>query len=184
MRYFKPELLARCRSLDDDVADVADAEWEKAIADYRERIQSIRPRLPRSVRSLLTHFSLHDAKVLAIAFGKKPPTFALLIRLEDTPSKPGELLELSYLPVAGPGGGVTFHKHPQINEHSSGQGWILYDEFDLMEEKSFFTHSLLLSDGMEAIVRFHGLRVAQLEEALTTPQQLNESERTWPLVGA
>src|SRR5689334_15240213 len=44
MKYFKPKLLARCRSLDDDIADAAAAQWDKAIVAYREHLRAIRPK--------------------------------------------------------------------------------------------------------------------------------------------
>jgi hypothetical protein len=182
MKYFKPELLARCRSLEDEVADVAAAEWEKALVEYRARLRSIRLRLPRGARRLLSHFSLHDAKILTIAFGKKQPALKLLIQLEGTPAQRGELLELNYLLVAGPHGGVAIRKHSQFKDDASGQAWILYDEFDLDEQRAFFTHSLLLSGGFEVKIRFHGLHLRRLGEVLTTSRQLTEAERTWPLV--
>src|SRR5438552_5952067 len=52
MKYFKPDLLARCRSLDDEVAEAAAQEWEQAITDYRARIKAIRLRLPTGARRL------------------------------------------------------------------------------------------------------------------------------------
>jgi hypothetical protein len=184
MKYFKPELLARYRSPDDEVADAAAEEWEQAIAEYRARIRAIRLRLPSHARRLLARVSLHDAKILTLAFGRKQPTFTLQIQLEDTPSQPGRVLELSYLSVAGPHGGVTFRKHPGFNRGSQNQEGILYDEFDLDEQRTFFTHSLLLSGGYEIGVRFHSLRVRRLGEVLVSPHKLPEEEKTWPLVEA
>jgi hypothetical protein len=181
MKYFKPELLARCRSLE-DVAEAAAEEWERAIVAYRARTRAIRLRLPSPARRLLSRVALHDAKVLAIALGRKQPRFTLLVRLEDTPSQPGEILELNYLSVAGEHGGVTFRKHPQLDRGAAGLGSILYDEFDLDEQRAFFTHSLLLTGGYEIEVRFHALRVRRLEEVLLPPTTLTEVERTWPLV--
>jgi hypothetical protein len=183
MKYFKQELLARCRSLDDDVSDAAAKEWEQAIASYRARTRAIRPQLPLSVRRFLSRVTLHDAKVLTMTFGRKQPTFTLLTQLEDTPSQPGEVLELSYFLVAGPHGGVAFKKPTQLHKEAPGPRYILYDEFDL-DERAFFTHSLLLTGGDEIEVRFHSLRVRRLEKVLVTPLQLPEEERTWPLVGA
>jgi hypothetical protein len=39
MKYFKPELLARYRSLDDGVAEAAAEEWEQAVVAYRRRLR-------------------------------------------------------------------------------------------------------------------------------------------------
>jgi hypothetical protein len=184
MKYFKPALLARCRSLDDQVADAAAAEWERAIAAYRKHMQAVRPRLPRSARFLLSRVTLHDAEVLSIALGREQPTLTLVLRLEGTSSEPGELLELRYLLVTGPHGGVSVRKHARLSKDAVGRGWILYDEFDLNEQRAFFTHSLLLAGGYEVVIRFHSLGVRRLGEVLVPPLDLPEGERTWPLVGA
>jgi hypothetical protein len=184
MKYFKPELLARCRSQDDEVAEAAAEEWEQAVAAYRERLRAILLRLPLSVHRLLARSTLHDAKVLAVAFGKRRPSYSIQVRLEGTASQPGNVLELSYLVVAGPHGGLTVKKHPQLKKTNPGPDWILYDEFDLDGERAFFTHSLLLTDGYELEVRFHNLRFRRLNEVPLPPLELPEGERTWPLVEA
>jgi hypothetical protein len=185
MKYFKPELLARCRSPVDDTADAAAKEWERAILAYRKRLQAIRPALPGSVRRLLSRVTLHDAKVLAITAGpERQPWFTLLVRLEGTASSPGELLELTYLCVTGPHGGVAFKKQAPFKKNSPGLGWVLYDEFDFHKKRNFFTHSLLLTGGHEVEIRFRNLRVRCLDEVLLPPHELPEGERTWPRVGA
>ncbi len=185
MKYFKSELLARCRSLNDDAADVAAEEWEQAIVAYRARVQAIRPQLPSGARLLLSRFTLHDARVLAIASGKTRPTFTLVLQLEGTSAEPGALLELNYLLVTGPNGGVSVKEDAQLKKKdTSGRRWILYDEFDVDEQRAFFLHSLLLADGYELVIRFHHLRVRRLDEVLIPPFELAEGERTWPLVQA
>lgn len=184
MKYFKPELLARCRSEDDDIAEAAAQEWEQAIGDYRARVRAIRWRFPRGVRRLLSRVALHDAKILTLAFGERQPAVTLQIKLEDTSSRPGGMLELSYLSVAGPDGGALLRKHAESSNGNPGLEWILYDEFDLDEPRAFFTHSLLLAGGYELQVRFHNLRVRRLREVIIPPQRLPEVQRTWPLVEA
>ncbi len=184
MKYFTPELLARCRSLDDDVADAAAEEWEQAVAAYRLHLRAIRLRFPQGVRRLLSSVSLHDAKMLTIARGKRQPWFGMWLQPEGTAAQPGEVLELRYLVVAGPHGGLDVKKHPQLKKANPGPDWVLYDEFNLDEERAFFTHSLLLTDGHEVEVRFHNLRVRRLNEVRLSPLDLPEGERTWPLVEA
>jgi hypothetical protein len=179
MNYFKPELLARCRSQDDDVAEEAAREWEGAIAAYEARLQSIRPRLAPSVRRLCSRYSLHDAKVLGATSKSRKPLFGILLQLEGVSGHSGEVLELNYQPVAGPIGGVHITTHPSLDSGSRREAWVLYDEVDFDEEHSFFTHSLLLTDGREIEVCFNKLMVRTLDEVLT-PLQITEGERTWP----
>ncbi len=181
MKYFTPDLLARCRSLDDDVAEAAAEELEQASVAYRARLKALRPSFPAGVRGLMATVSLHDAKVLDVSFGKRKPRFALRVRLEGTKNHPGEVLELSYQPVVGPNGGVAFRRHPQLSEGPERSHWVLNNEFDVDEDRGFFTHSILLTSGLEFEVRFHSLSVQYLEEVVS-PLQLDEEQRTWPLV--
>src|SRR5208283_3286130 len=101
MRYFKPELLARYRSHDDSVAEAAALQWDRAIARYNQRLDNLRPFFPAGVRFVLDHFSLHDGRVLGIALAQREPRLSLLIRLESTPRRPGEKLELVYIVSLG-----------------------------------------------------------------------------------
>jgi len=183
MKYFKPDLLARCRSLDDDIAEAAAEEWERARVAYHTRLKAIRSSLPPVVRRLVSTVSLHDAKVLSVSFGKRKPRFALRVQLEGTKNQPGEVLELSYHPVVGPNGGVAFRKHPKIGNGSQGSHWVLYSEFDVDEDRGFFIHSLLLTGEIEMEIRFHTLYIQCLEEVVS-PLDLDEEEQTWPLVQA
>ncbi|MBY0522910.1 MAG: hypothetical protein K2R98_05910 [Gemmataceae bacterium] len=180
MKFFTPELLARCRSLDDDVAEAASQEWDQARAAYRLRFKAIRASLPVGARRLFARASLHDAKVIGVSFGKRKANFSLLLRLEGASSQPGELLELNYHPVGGPTGGISFRRHPQVAQGAPEALWVLYDEFDLKEELNFFTHSILMTGGYELQVRFHSLRCRNVGE-IVSPLQLSEEERTWPL---
>jgi hypothetical protein len=181
MKYFKPELLARCRSRDDNVADAAAREWEEALAAYQARFTSIRSQFPGGVRRLCSRFTLHDARVLGVASSsKRKALFGMLLRLEGAPGRPGEILELNYHPVAGPNGGVKIKPPESSQQVARKDVWILYDEFDLDEEHAFFTHSLLLTDGREIEIRFHNLTVRQLDE-VATPFELTPGEKKWPL---
>lgn len=179
MKYFKPELLARCRSRDDDVAEAAATEWEEAVAAYQKRFDAISPQLPGEVGRLCSRFPLHDAKMLGAAFATETALFCILLQLEGEAGHTGKVLELKYLPVAGPNSGVIIKTHHSIQGASRRDVWVLYDEFDLDEEHRFFTHSLLLTDGREIEVRFTNLTVVLLDEVVT-PVHLTDCERKWP----
>lgn len=184
MKYFTPELLARYRSPDDAVAEAAAAEWEANTAAYRERLQAIRSRLPRSVRGLLGRYTLHDAKVLTLALGMTQPTCTLQVRLEGTPSQAGPVAEIKYRIVPGDRGGVTFTRHAPFSSAASSLGWIIYNEFDAPEKGETFVHSLLLSTGLEIVVRFQAMRVQVLDEVVVEPLELPAGKMTWPMVEA
>ena len=72
MRFFTPELYVRFNSADDAEADVADAEWESAVAAYRRHLDGLRDRIPMQVRAL-ADLCLHDAELLAVQQEIQPP---------------------------------------------------------------------------------------------------------------
>jgi hypothetical protein len=177
MKYFKPELLARCRSRDDDEAETAANEWDKATAAYRAHLKRIRSHLPAAATYLCANFSLHDAKLLRVAAHREQPAFGILLQLEGSSRRPGDLLDMHYKLVIGPTGGVQIKDHQRSKKSPNRNVVVLYDEFDLLEEdRQSFTHSLLLSDDQEIEVRFADLAVHQWEEVIS-PTEL--TERRW-----
>src|SRR5207248_6203575 len=94
MKYFTPELLARSRSLDDDEAEAAAAEWEKKITAYNVRLKEIRRRLPLGARQLLKHVSLHDAQFLTL--NRAGNELFLTFRLPSNAHKQAGGVELRY----------------------------------------------------------------------------------------
>jgi hypothetical protein len=183
MNYFKPELLARYRSSEDDVAEAAAQEWDEATVAYRARFKSVRAKLPNNVRRLCSKDSLHDATLLGVAISMQKPFFGMFVQLEGSSGKPGEVLELGYHTVAGPKGGMQVGTLPASLGNNRGSVHILYDEFDLDEEHAFFTHAILLSDGREIDIRFHNLSVRRIGH-LFTPTELTEREVKWPLAAS
>jgi len=180
MKYFRPELLARCRSSEDSVADAAAKEWDEAVAAYRARFKSIRGKLPPGARRLCTKASLHDARLLGAAWSERQAIFTILLQVVGAKGRGGEVLEMNYHPVAGPNGGVTLGPRTLSEKDAPRLVHVLYDEFDLDEEHSFFTHSLLLTNGREIGIRFHNLTCRWLEHAVS-PTDMTEVEVKWPL---
>ena len=189
MKYFKPDLLRRCRSLDDDTADAAAAEWEKAVVAYRMRLQALRRRLPVDARRLLAHYTLHDAKILsvarihAVADGAGRRSLSVRVRVEDAPSQAGDVLDLHYALAAGPGG-LVFKRTSLFEGGAPELGRILYAEFDWDEHRRVWTHSLLLSGGRELDIRFGGFRLRRLEEISLAPPGTAAGKEPRPLVQA
>ena len=189
MKYFKPDLLVRCRSLDDDAADEAAADWEKAIVAYRKRLQTIRRRLPVDARRLITHYALHDAKIrsiaktLTVADGGRRRSLSIRVQVEDTPSQAGDVLELNYALAAG-SHSLSFKKTSLFEGGASGFGRILYAEFDWDSQRRVWTHSLLLSSGWELDVRFGAFRLRRLEEISLSPSEMPAGKDSQRLVQA
>ncbi len=166
MKYFKPELLARCRSLDDDKAEAAAARWERAVAAYNLKLSAIRRELPAGARFILDHFSLHDARLFGITLSQSKPWVSLFVRLEGIPSRLGNDWELKYVLAKGP-------KHRQfsidrLQKNTKILARIQYDEFAKVAvyPEKVFAHALLLADGSELRIRFVGLRVQLLQRAI------------------
>ena len=164
MKYMTPELLARFRSLDDAVSELAAAEWQRACNAYNEYLEETRSRLPRAVRSLLRRFCLHDARVILLGHREDGLSFSIFLKL-DTPKDKG--VQLTYELVEPPVG----HRHPVLSDESSPLVW-LYDEFEVREAagEAFptFWHSLLFTNGRELRLHFRELKL-QIYEKVFSP---------------
>lgn len=164
MKYFTPELYGKLQDFSSDaVMDRADAAWERATQSYRRRLTRIRPELPRGIRSLLENFYLHDADVLGM--GERGQTFIVTLRLE---APPNELLILNYhltdSAVINP---AAFA--PRIP--CAAIQW-MYDEVDLVRGKNgVCTHSILFSNGWEAVLRLRDVRVLRTQTLYPVPTE-------------
>ncbi len=166
MHYFTPELLARYRSLDDDVADAAAHEWDQAIAHYNTDLDTMRRLLPSGAQALIKHRSLHDARILSIVVSRRRPLVSLVVRLEGTPRRAGTLLELRYsLARSSRNLGFTIERH---EKDAPGSGRIQYDEFAKVADDPVcvFCHSLLLQGSYELRIFFTDMRVRQLHRVI------------------
>ena len=144
MRFFHSELLAKYRSRDDDIADAAAKKWDSAAAAYQTRLRVIKSRLPLGIRRFLSNFTLHDARILAATSSKHLSLFTMLMQLEGAAASPGKIIQLFYLTEA---------KAPPQRAPACDVP-ILYDEVDWDEQKEEFTHSLLLANASELVIRF------------------------------
>jgi hypothetical protein len=153
VKYFTPDLLAQCRSLDPEVAEAAAAKWQRRAAAYRKRIQEIQQRLPLGARRLMRTLTLHDAYLLSTNLAKERgrTQFFLSFKLSDGDGRAG--VQLRY-DLAKPLKVV-------LHERAAPAGTVLfalYDEFDAKEDGAL-THSILMTGGVEARVRFTNLVV-------------------------
>lgn len=177
MNYFTPSLLLRFGSTDDDVADAAQDEWEKANQKYLKHLEAIRPRLPRGARSLLRNFCLHDARLLALGLGADHLQLSFVLEL-DPPRDRGILLtyDLSRRP--------ELLTHPELSEPGTPLEW-LYDEFDLARRKAQPTalHSILFTGGRELCLTFRTLWVLAFDKVLAPSSQGQPSDLDALLAG-
>jgi hypothetical protein len=138
MKYFTPELLERVASLDDDVADDAQDEWERAIVRSNRHWQKIKKAFPAAVRRFEEdHVCLHDAQVLRM--GRDGDTFVMVLEMEP-PSR--NLVVLTFTLDGEPE--IDPRALPAQREHEFVT-W-LYEEWDLDRGKRC-RFDVLLSNG-------------------------------------
>jgi len=174
MKHLTADLLARNRSPNDDEAEAADNEWEQAIAAYNAQLNRIRRRLPLGARQLLKHFSLHDAQLLTI--NRMGMDLFLTFRLAGSASKPAGGVELRY----NLAGQVKLVLHePQTFANGPMTRWVFYDEFDLARKGRAlaFTHSLLMTGGLEFRIQFFNLRMKRFGSVLLADSGPSEIAR-------
>lgn len=159
MRFFTPELYAQFNSQNEEVADRADAEWEKAIADYRRHLETIRDDLPSQVKQL-AELCLHDAEILG--FERELQSFlpvsvaVLSLKQDDT------IRSLIYM------------LWDRVREYPASKDWPfspqrkhwLYDEVDVASDRRrLFLHRVLFSDGSVVEIPF----VSAIISSVTLP---------------
>lgn len=157
MRYFTPELLERLASLDDDVADAAEQEWERAIAQAKRRWRKIAKAFPKSVQRFEARsVCLHDARVLSMACAG---TTFVVIAQREPPAQ--ELVLLTF----------TIDADPIIEPDAApGHGddlavtW-LYEEWDV-DRRGRCWFEVLLSNGWSVRLRFRDFRFRVLPQIL------------------
>lgn len=151
MKYFTPELLAECRSLNPDIAEAAAARWQARADAYRKRLREIQPCLPLGVRKLIRSITLHDASLLSINQGKVGgrTQFFVSFRLADSHRRAGVQLRYDLVKPLK----VILHD-PNLSGDS--HMFALYSEFDA-PARGTFTHSILMTRGVELRMRFTNL---------------------------
>lgn len=162
MKYFTPELYQRLQDFSSNEAmDVADAAWEQARKRYQRLLKRIWPKLPLGLRSLQENYYLHDADVLSI--GREGCTFLMVLRLEVPPK---DLLVLTYKLIED----AVIHTAGLPGHRSSGPVQWMYDEVGLVRSAHpNCVHSILLSNGWEAVLRLSDVQVARVQTVYPVP---------------
>lgn len=151
MRFFNPELYVRFNSADDEIADLANEEWEKALRDYQRHLDSIRDRMPSQVRKV-TELCLHDAEVLGF---QSEPQWVVSI---PEPFCPGPFCSVVAILVLKQDRAIKslfYILWDRIREYPAREDWPfsksrkhwLYDEVDVAADHRGFLHRILFSDG-------------------------------------
>jgi hypothetical protein len=165
MRYFTPDLLERFGSLDDDVADAAHEEWERAIVRSNRRWQKIKAAFPKEVQRFEDeHVCLHDAQLLSM--GRQADTFVMVLQPEP-PSQNMVLLTF------------TLEGEPVIDtaalprrQDTSYAEW-MYEEFDLDRRKRC-TFEVLLSNGWSVQLRFRDFQYLIAQRLFPVPKVIHD----------
>lgn len=153
MRFFTPARFIRFNSPDDDIADRANQEWETVLAEYREHLDQIWPRISKDAERL-AQLNLHDAELLdpARAVDCKthfrfealgPPAMSFTPAIFPL-KQDDQILTLIYLLSGDVRSHVPVRKWP----FSKQRPHCLYDEVDIgLKQRGPFVHRLLISDG-------------------------------------
>ncbi len=173
MRFFTPELYIKFNSSDEDVADLANEAWEKALQDYQHHLDTNRDLMPSQVRKL-SELCLHDAEVLGFnqelqsAFFSPDPFWpaslwsavAILSLKQDK-----TIWSLIYVLWDG------VREYPIKEEwpfDKSRKHW-LYDEVDLAaDHRGSFLHRILFSDGSIIEIPF----ASAIASSVELPEQM------------
>jgi hypothetical protein len=166
LRYFTPELIERFGSLDDDIADAAQHEWDETSGRYRTHVASIARHLPRQFRTLLEEYRLHDARVALL--GAVPNGTGQLFRLElISETAPEQPLMLTY--VLAPNeqplfGGTDIRSASNGSADLTRERYWLYDEVDIVSggASPTLSHTILFADGMELVLHFTSFQLASV----------------------
>lgn len=155
MKYFTPELVIRFGSLDDEVADAAQHEWEEALENYEKHLQQLRPDFPAPLQQLEL-LLLHDAKVLSIAQRQKQ---LIMVLHKEIP--PRDLVILTYeleseLLIVKEALPAQFRR--EVME-------FMYDEIEVTHnnQHAVFCQSILFSNGWEIRLQFSNIEIVLAE---------------------
>ncbi len=172
MRFFKPELLKRCRSDERAIAEAAEDEWDGAIDAYAAHLKALRRGMPIAARRALRAPSLHDGELLGYMGERAAPRVTMIVRLEGREGEPGSLVAFRYLTATPDGKGGIAAEHHDIGARgdlSKHKPRILADEFDAAEGGATFTHSIMLSNGLVFRVTFRDVSARLVEPFLLPP---------------
>ncbi len=173
MRFFSPELYIRFNSSDDEVADLANEEWEKALQEYKHHLVSIRDQMPSQVRKV-AELCLHDAEVLGFqkeiqsAYGLPEPFW---------PGSIWSVLALVFLKQDGDIRSLFYFLWDPVREYPAREDWQfsksrkhwLYDEVEVGSAHRGFLHRILFSDGTIVEIPF----VSAITSVVTLPEADN-----------
>jgi hypothetical protein len=162
MQFFTPELLKLARSADQSIASTAADQWDQAGDEYRRFLRELRKEMPFKARKSSRHLNLHDGRVVEAASFEDLPLLSIVVRMPGSAGEAGMLLQLQYQTL-GPHGHSNFTTQKfDIADDSEHPRCILYHEFARGEEPGTFTHSLLMSSGHVATIRFRDFLVRRM----------------------
>jgi hypothetical protein len=157
MRFFTPELYLRFNSRDDEIADLANEEWEKALGAYEVQLSGIQDKLPEQPRRL-AELSLHDYELLGWDDATQPD-----LRPAGVPIPAWSAVTVLSLRQRDLVVSLNYVLWDIVRRYPAPNNWPfsklrlhwLYDEVDLAPgEPGRFLHRILFSDGTTAEVPF------------------------------
>lgn len=159
MRFFTPDLYLRFNSNNDEIADQANDEWEKAIDSYQTYLKKLN--LPESVKKL-TEINLHDAELSDF---QEVDLHQTVMSLKNN--------QYVYCLIYQTTNLVRKENFPQKWLFSDQRKHFLYDELDLQD--SAFLHRILWSDGEILEIPFTSIIISPTKKELSM-KQLHEEK--------
>jgi hypothetical protein len=146
MKYFTPDLIQRGDSLDDDVADAAEEEWEQALVRYGRRWRKVRAALPKTVRQFHDEDRVCLQSAQLLSMGRQGD--ALVMVLEPEP--PAQTVVILTFTLDG-----EPVIDPQALPGREGRTFVtwMHEEWDL-DRQSRFCFEVLFTNGWSVKLRF------------------------------
>ena len=163
MKYFTPELVVAYGSDDPTTWKDAEARWDDTCARYDAYLASVKDRLPADLRHVEHTYRLHDAVVRVM--GRRGQEFVLLLQ---PASPPQPLLTFTYELVGEP----LIRKDVLPADYQSTGGYVdwQYDEIEMVPgDRPTWRQSILLGNGWEVVLRFHDVRVEEVQALIPAP---------------
>lgn len=176
MKFFTPELYLRFNSSDDEVADLANQEWETAIKAYQKHLSDLRGQMPHQMQELC-ELCLHDWELVAWNDAVEPDS-----RLPGAPFPVWSAFSVLSLQHESEIISVNYVLRDKVERFPAPVDWPfsdariywMYDEVDVTSAKpGDYTHRILFSDGTTARIPFAVVFVHKIarQQRLLIPAQ-------------
>jgi hypothetical protein len=164
MKFFTPDLYARCQSRDETILDSATEEWEQANERYEQQVQALEARMPPQLHEF-TSLLLHDARILALA---RDGERLFMVLHKDIP--PRDVVFLVYHLDGEP----ILEPFAQSPRDWSRQTDFQFDELDVVEgsDPPAYQQEIVFGNGWLLRLRFRDVQVTLAQALAPNPADI------------